>query len=104
MAYGLEVFGPNGTSVVFSSSTRVCNIAVLATTAFGANGGGSDSVTYDCDSANDTSKVIISVGATGGNLQVSSQYYSLTRTATNFTVTNLRNVAETYEVLAYRIA
>ena len=104
MAYGLEVFGPDGTSVVFSSSSRVCNIAVLATDSFDANGGANDSRTYDCDSANDTSKVIISVGSTGGNVQSSSQYYSLTRTATDFTVENLRTSAETYDVLAYRIA
>ena len=56
MSQGLEVYGPDNSSVVWSSNIRASNIQVLS--AFSLNAS-TPSQTFACADANDTSAVVI---------------------------------------------
>lgn len=82
MSQGLEVYGPDNSSVVWSSNIRASNIQVLS--AFSLNAS-TPSQTFACADANDTSAVIINffsdnAGAPVYGVRVTS------RTATSFTI------------------
>lgn len=57
MSYGLEVYGPDGNSIIVGPNYRVSNIAVFADFSIPAN----TTITYPCDSASDSSKILITI-------------------------------------------
>ena len=86
--YGVSVFGPDGTTVVWGTNNRQTNLEVNDTTTYTSTG--TTSKTFTVANANDATKVIVAVGVpnptTGPQVQAAAANVSVTKTSTNFTV------------------
>lgn len=86
--YGVSVFGPDGTTVVWGTNNRQTNLEVNDTTTYTSTG--TTSKTFTVANANDATKVIVAVGVpnptTGPQTQAAASNVSVTKTSTNFTV------------------
>lgn len=86
--YGVSVFGPDGTTVVWGTNNRQTNLEVNDTTTYTSTG--TTSKTFTVANANDATKVIVAVGVpnptTGPQTQAAAANISVTKTSTSFTV------------------
>ena len=84
--YGIEVYGPDGSTVVWGSNVRQTLFQVYDLSSYTAG----QTKNFDCIDANDTSKTIISVGvpnpATGPIATYASSQITVTKTSTGFSV------------------
>lgn len=78
-AYGIKVFGPNGSTEVFSSNLRASNLQVSGTFSLS----GSQTATFACSAANDTSKVIIVVSSA---VQGHQNFLTLSKATNSYTI------------------
>ena len=87
-SYGIAVFGPDGTTVVWGTNNRQTNLEVNDTTTYTDTG--TTSKTFTVADANDATKVIVAVGVpnptTGPQVQAAAANISVTKTSTSFTV------------------
>lgn len=93
MAYGLEVTGPDGTTVVWSSELRATNIQTISTYNLAAGA----SVVVSCADANQ-SGVLITLKTSYPNVIITN------RTSTSFTVENNSGVTRSGTVIAMRVS
>ena len=80
MAYGLEIYGPDNSTLVFGSALRASNIQAYASYSLNSSTG---SLTIACPDANDASKITIVVLPT----LIYSSVPALSTTSTNLTLT-----------------
>ena len=78
-AYGIKVFGPNGSTEVFSSNLRASNLQVSGTFSIS----GSQTAQFSCAAANDTSKVIIIVSS---QVQGYQNFLTLSKATNSYTI------------------
>ena len=79
MAYGLEIYGPDDSTLVFGSALRTSNIQVYASYSLTTS---NTTLTIACPDANDPSKITIVVLATN----VYDPTPGVSTTSTNFTL------------------
>ena len=102
--YGVAVYGPNGSSVVFGSNLRTQN-SVFSTTLSAASG-----TTYgpfSVANANDTSKIQITADyqvPSGSTNTVSGSQIILTKSANSFTFRHTAGGTKTFVITAIKIA
>lgn len=93
--YGIEVYGPDGTTVVWGSNVRQSNIVVYEL--LDLNNGSSE--TYTCADANDSTKVIVVAAMpsyiAGPAYQSAYGGVTVTKSSTEFTVTNSNSSSTT---------
>lgn len=80
MAYGLEIYGPDDSTLVFGSALRTSNIQVYASYSLTTS---NTTLTIACPDANDASKITIVVLPT----LIYSSVPALSTTSTNLTLT-----------------
>ena len=84
--YGIEVYGPDGSTVVWGSNVRQTLFQVYDESSYAP----STTKNFTCADANDTSKVIVSVGipspATGPIATLAANNISVTKSSTGFSV------------------
>lgn len=105
--YGVVAFGPDGTTEVWGSNIRQTNIIIKEYFSLANN----SSSSFICADANDSSKVILSVGApypaTGPASRAAQANLSVSATATGFTVSNTESTVSAtlaVRVIASRIS
>lgn len=94
MAYGLEATGPDGTTVVWSSSLRATNVQVYSTFNLAAG----QSVVIPCADANNASSVIITLKKAIFNVIIKN------KTSTSFTIENGSGLTQSGVVIAIRVS
>ena len=95
MPFGIEIYGPDDTTLVFGSGLRTSNIQVYASYSLSSS---NTSTTFTCPDANDAAKITIVILPSN----VAAIAPTLTTTSTNFTLTSSNT--KTGVVLAIRRA
>lgn len=85
MAYGLEIYGPDNTTLVFGSGLRTSNIQVAGTYSLNSS---NTSATFTCADANVAAKITIiilpsTVSDTPPTLSTDPTEFTLTRVGSN---------------------
>jgi len=102
--YGLNVYGPDGSTIVFSSNLRSTNALVLASPTIAA--GNSVSYTGIAD-ATDASKIAVVINDTADASLFEQDTYTITRTTASggtIQITNDLSTSRTPSISIYRIA
>ena len=104
-SYGIEVYGPDGETVVWGSNVRQTNMVVFDLITLSA----SSTQSYTCADANDDTKVIVSVAIPS---YIAGPFYQgvygnlvITKSSTGFSVQNTNSSKDlTVQIVAVRIA
>jgi hypothetical protein len=100
LGYGIQLIGTDGSTEVLGVNTRTSNLQVYQTLFVAAS---STSSVIACPDANNSSKVLITVGH-GGAFGNNNVYLAVTnKTSTGFTITNGNSNGLTVNVVAIRI-
>lgn len=95
MSYGLEVYGPDGTTKVIGPNFRVSNIALFVDFSIPGN----STITYSCDSASDPSTIMIVIDIDNNR----NQNVYTTTSGNNIILHNINSYSRSGTLMAIRV-